>query len=255
MGLCAGPTQTIPHFVVSVTDEPPYDLRLDITWDPDLGRHTLHQLTLTEQPGGDYVRMSRINQLALADIIERALTDDVIGPDGWPRIVADHPDEDPSPSTPSSTALRTPSAGSGPPPPSPSPEASHSPPARSEQPTPGKLGSSHPRARQGIRLNRLSPVSDSATALTSPAPKRPRVGDAVILGAMWRGRPSYRHAFTSTGGRPNGRRPPAATPTRPSTAGSRPGLPASSRPSTAGGHPRRPASILVSHPATRVTSL
>src|SRR4051794_40317061 len=94
VGPPAGPTQTIPdRFAVSVTDEPPYDLRLDITWDPELGRHKLHKLTLTEQPGGDYVRMSRINHLALADIIERALTDDVIGPDGWPRIVTEHPDD------------------------------------------------------------------------------------------------------------------------------------------------------------------
>ena len=96
VGPPGGPTHTIPdRFVVSVTDVPPYDLRLDITWDPALGRHTLHQLTLTEQTDGDYVRMSRINQLALADLIERTLTDDVIGPDGWPTVVAQHPDADP----------------------------------------------------------------------------------------------------------------------------------------------------------------
>ncbi len=70
-------------------------MRLDITWDPSLGRHTLHQLKLTEQAGRDYVRMSRINQLALADLIERTLTDDVIGPGGWPTIIARHPDADP----------------------------------------------------------------------------------------------------------------------------------------------------------------
>jgi hypothetical protein len=86
---------TIPtRFVVAVTGEPPHDLRLDVTWDPALGRHTLHQLTLTEQPGGEYVRMSRINHLALSDVIERVLTDDVLGPGGWPRVVADHPDDD-----------------------------------------------------------------------------------------------------------------------------------------------------------------
>ena len=96
VGPPGGPTHTIPErFVVTVTDAPPYDLRLDVTWDPTLGRHTLHQLTLTQQPGGEYVRMSRINHLALADIIERALTDDVVGPLGWPHIVAAHPDEDP----------------------------------------------------------------------------------------------------------------------------------------------------------------
>jgi hypothetical protein len=91
-----GPTVAIPtRFVISITNEPPYDLRLDVTWDPELGRHTLHELTLTAQHGGDYVRMSRINQLALADIIERALTADVLGEDGWPGVITDHPDADP----------------------------------------------------------------------------------------------------------------------------------------------------------------
>jgi hypothetical protein len=92
----AGPTHTIPAaFTIWVTDEPPYDLRLDVTWDPDLGRHKLHELTITEQPDGDYVRMSGINQLALADLVERALTDHVIGPEGWEKIVADQHDADP----------------------------------------------------------------------------------------------------------------------------------------------------------------
>jgi hypothetical protein len=87
---------TIPtRYVISVADEPPYDLCLDVTWDAVLGRHTLHELTLAEQDGGDYVRMSRINQLALADIIERTLTADVLGDAGWPGVVADHPDVDP----------------------------------------------------------------------------------------------------------------------------------------------------------------
>ncbi len=96
VGPPGGPTHTIPtRFLVAVTEVPPYDLLMDVTWDPQLGRHTLHELTLTEQSGGEYVRMSRINQLALADIIERALTDDVVGPDGWSRIVDAHPDADP----------------------------------------------------------------------------------------------------------------------------------------------------------------
>ena len=95
VGPPGGPTVTIPtRFVVSLTEEPPYDLELDVTWDPVLGRHTLHELTITEQPGGDYVRMSRINQLVLADVIERTLTADVLGEGGWPQVVADHPDVD-----------------------------------------------------------------------------------------------------------------------------------------------------------------
>ena len=96
VGPPGGPTVTIPtRFVISVTDEPPYDLRLDVTWDPTLGRHTLHELTLTEQRGGDYVRMSRINQLALADVVERTLTADVLGEEGWPGVVTSHPGDDP----------------------------------------------------------------------------------------------------------------------------------------------------------------
>jgi hypothetical protein len=96
VGPPGGPTVTIStRFVISVTDEPPFDLRLEVDWDPKLGRHTLQQLTLTAQDGGDYVRMSRINQLALADIVERALTDAVVGPNGWPQVVAEHADADP----------------------------------------------------------------------------------------------------------------------------------------------------------------
>jgi hypothetical protein len=91
-----GPTMRIPAaFTIQVTGETPYDLRLLVRWDPDLGRHTLHQLTLTEQAGGEYVRMSQIKELALADLIERTLVDDVVGPGGWSTIIEDHPDIDP----------------------------------------------------------------------------------------------------------------------------------------------------------------
>jgi hypothetical protein len=85
-----GPSLKIPtHYVITITGEPPYDLRLDVTWDPSLGRHTLHELTITEQVNGEYVRMSRINQIALAEIVERSLVADVLGgPDGWERLVA-----------------------------------------------------------------------------------------------------------------------------------------------------------------------
>lgn len=92
-----GPHVKIPAaYTITVTGEPPYDLVLDVTWDQHLGRHTLHQLTLTAQPGGDYVRMSRISQIALAEIIERSLVADVLGgPDGWQKLVAEHADTDP----------------------------------------------------------------------------------------------------------------------------------------------------------------
>jgi hypothetical protein len=97
VGPPGGPNVKVPdHYTITITGEPPYDLVLDVTWDPALGRHTLHQLTITEQPGGDYVRMSRINQIALAEVIERCLVADVLGgPDGWQKLVADHSERDP----------------------------------------------------------------------------------------------------------------------------------------------------------------
>jgi hypothetical protein len=40
--------------------------------------------------------MSRINQISLAEVIERCLVADVLGgPDGWPKLVAEHADADP----------------------------------------------------------------------------------------------------------------------------------------------------------------
>ena len=92
-----GPRVKIPAaYTITVTGEPPYDLRLDVTWDPNLGRHTLHELTITEQPDGVYVRMSQISQIAFADLIERSLVDNVLdGADGWQSLVAEHADDDP----------------------------------------------------------------------------------------------------------------------------------------------------------------
>ncbi len=92
-----GPQVKIPAaYRVTVEGEPPYDLRLDITWDPALARHTLHELTITEQPGGIYVRLAQISQIALAELIERSLVADVVGgPEGWQQLVAEHADDDP----------------------------------------------------------------------------------------------------------------------------------------------------------------
>ena len=88
-----GPQVKIPAaYTIDVTGEAPYDLRLDVAWDPDLGRHTLHELTITEQPDGVYVRMSQINQIALAEIAERCLVADVLGgPDGWEKMSVSKP--------------------------------------------------------------------------------------------------------------------------------------------------------------------
>lgn len=97
VGPPGGPLVKIPAaYTITVAGEPPYDLRLDVAWDPSLGRHTLHELTITEQPDGVYVRMSRISQIALAELIERSLVADVLGgPDGWPQLVAEHAEDDP----------------------------------------------------------------------------------------------------------------------------------------------------------------
>ena len=97
VGPSDGPQVKIPAaYTITVTGEPPYDLRLDVTWDPVLGRHTLHELTITEQPGGVYVRMSQISNVALAELIERSLVNDVLGgPDGWQKLLAEQADDDP----------------------------------------------------------------------------------------------------------------------------------------------------------------
>ena len=97
VGPPGGPLVKIPAaYTITVAGEPPYDLRLDVAWDPSLGRHTLHELTITEQPDGVYVRMSRISQIALAELIERSLVADVLGgPEGWPQLVAEHAEDDP----------------------------------------------------------------------------------------------------------------------------------------------------------------
>ena len=40
--------------------------------------------------------MSQISQIALAELIERSLVNDVLGgPDGWQKLVAEHADDDP----------------------------------------------------------------------------------------------------------------------------------------------------------------
>ncbi len=91
-----GPQRQIPAaFTITITDHEPYDLRLDVAWSPTMGRHTLRQLTITAQDGDEYVRMSQLNQIAFAKIVETALHDHVIGPDGWQQILDDHADHDP----------------------------------------------------------------------------------------------------------------------------------------------------------------
>jgi hypothetical protein len=91
-----GPVRQIPAaFTITISDHEPYDLRLDVAWSPTMGRHTLRRLTITAQDGDEYVRMSKMNQIAFAEIIETALHDHVIGADGWKQILDDHADHDP----------------------------------------------------------------------------------------------------------------------------------------------------------------
>ena len=135
-----GPQVKVPAaYTITVTGDPPYDLRLGVTWDANLGRHTLHELTITEQPDGVYVRMSQISQIALAEIIERCLVGDVLGgPDGWQQLVADHADDDPVAVDALVYLLSPPSVGRDPRQRSPSPVGSRRPAGRSGPPTPAR---------------------------------------------------------------------------------------------------------------------
>ena len=141
-----GPHVKIPAaYTITVTGEPPYDLRLDVTWDPSLGRHTLHELTITEQPDGVYVRMSQISQIALAESSSAASSATYsAAPTAGRNSSPSTPRTTPSPSTPSSTCFPTPSADRALRPRSPSPAVSPRPADRNEPPTPARPDSSRP---------------------------------------------------------------------------------------------------------------
>jgi hypothetical protein len=91
-----GPAVTIPNaFTIRVTEVEPYDLELHVRWDPQQGRHTLRTLTIEAIEDGDYVRMSKINQLKLREMVSTALARELLGEGGWQRIVAEHRDDNP----------------------------------------------------------------------------------------------------------------------------------------------------------------
>lgn len=95
VGPPGGPKLKIPSaFTIRVTDLEPYDLELHVQWDPSHGRHTLRKLTIEAVDEGDYVRMSKINQLKLREIVSTALAQELIGDGGWQRIVTDHSHHD-----------------------------------------------------------------------------------------------------------------------------------------------------------------
>ena len=86
--------QTLPLVVedvlapdVGVRGEPPVQL--------GVGQIVGQRLVITAQPDGEYVRMSKISQIALAEVVATALERDVVGDHGWTQFVADHPDDDP----------------------------------------------------------------------------------------------------------------------------------------------------------------
>ena len=96
VGPPGGPSAKIPSgFSIKVRDAEHYDLDLDVAWDDTQGRLTLQRLVITAQPDGEYVRMSKISQIALAEVVATALERDVVGDHGWTQFVADHPDDDP----------------------------------------------------------------------------------------------------------------------------------------------------------------
>lgn len=84
----------IPSRFPNATGDENYDLKLNVAWDESRGRHTLQKLTIDARPDGEYVRVSRMSQIALTDIITSALEAEVVA-DGWEQIVAAHPDDDP----------------------------------------------------------------------------------------------------------------------------------------------------------------
>ncbi len=95
VGPPGGPTLKIPSgFTIRATDVEPYDLELDVKWDPQHGRHTLRKLTIEARDDSDDVRMSKINQLKLREIVSTALVRELIGDGGWQQVVADHRDHD-----------------------------------------------------------------------------------------------------------------------------------------------------------------
>ena len=92
VGPPGGPTLKIPSgFTIRATDVEPYDLELDVKWDPQHGRHTLRKLTIEARDDSDDVRMSKINQLKLREIVSTALVREnssamAGGNRSWPTI-------------------------------------------------------------------------------------------------------------------------------------------------------------------------
>ena len=153
-------------------------MRLGVTWDANLGRHTLHELTITEQPDGVYVRMSQISQIALAEIIERSLVGDVLGgPDGWQQLVADHADDDPVAVDALVYLLSHALGGQSPSATWPSPAGCPRRAVRNGPPTPARLDSCR---RQPSPARRPASATPLARAVSAVAPPEVQGGGGAI---------------------------------------------------------------------------
>ena len=87
---------TVPtSFTIVVTDNPPYDLRFETAWNDNERRLTIREATFTATDDDEPVRMASIIRVAVGDIADRAMEQEVLGERGWEGVVADHPDDDP----------------------------------------------------------------------------------------------------------------------------------------------------------------
>jgi hypothetical protein len=90
-----GPTINVPAgFTITVTEQPPYDLRFVTAWDDAERRLTIREATFLAV-GDEPVRMASIIRVALADVVCQAMEQHVLGERGWPGVVEDHPDVEP----------------------------------------------------------------------------------------------------------------------------------------------------------------
>ncbi len=95
VGPPGGPTVNVPtNFTITVTDNPPHDLRFETAWNDAERRLTIRQATFTAVDDDDPVRMASIIRVAVGDIVCRAMEHEVLGERGWKGVVADYPDDD-----------------------------------------------------------------------------------------------------------------------------------------------------------------
>lgn len=90
-----GPTMSIPAgFTITITDHEPYELRFVTAWDESERRLTIREATFVS--GADEpVRMASIIRVPIAELVGAAMEHAVLGEDGWPGVVAAHPDTEP----------------------------------------------------------------------------------------------------------------------------------------------------------------